>query len=479
MSDMLTGQLQCEHILFLRKKRGTMVANYVHGIDSNRRGRLRFPFSRQLAEHLCRDYRPRPIDELKPFLPEPFCSTACGLGLDTYFPIYWHNNLYGLYLIRSGRRTGEATFDFMISSLAQTLSSAYHVKWYESKLKQSDAVGRRGAAVDSSALPDLAQLVRFRNTSTLVPQLVESLKEQLGCDQIALMHYREDQDTVSAVVCRGKRSLRITSPSAEDLGRFLRQLEDRSAAQLDRVGDEAGDVPDWVSDLRKHGLDTVASLPLSRRRRGLLAVAGVDSRVVEKRLGSLKPYIRELVQNAESHEEVEELSYTDNLTGLSNRRYLIKRLGEEIMRAQRYGRRLGLIIFDLDQLKSINDRHGHQAGDAVLAQLGRILRDSIRSIDIVARYGGDEFCVVMPEADRDVCIQFMARLQSSIAQEPVRTDNGPEKVNCTISLGAALYPQHGKEPEKLIWAADMALLKAKESGRNQAVVFEPGEPPTD
>lgn len=479
VSDMLTGPLRCGHILFLRKKRGTMMANFIHGVTAEKRGRLRFPFSRKLAEHLCRDYRPRPIDELKPLLPEPFCSMACGLGLDTYFPVYWQQNLYGLYLIRSEGRAGEATFDFIVSSLAQTLSSAYHFKWYENRFKTAgdeSSVQQRYASRSISA--DLAQLVRCRNTSSLMSRLVASLKDGLGCEQAALVHFRNEDDVASVEICTGERGLRISSPSAEELQSLLGKLKTHDAAPLNEVAGNSGSSADWISDLRRHGLNTVVSLPLSTRRRGLLAVAGASPNRIRSRLKNLQPYITELVENAESHEEVEEMSYTDNLTGLSNRRYLIKRLTEEISRAQRYGRCLGLIIFDLDQLKSINDQHGHLAGDATLAQLGRILKESTRSIDIVARYGGDEFCVVMPEADQDVCTHFMARLRSAIASQPVRLKDGPGLVHCTISQGAALYPQHGVEPERLIWAADMALLKAKGSGRNRAVVFEAGEQPT-
>lgn len=479
MSDMLIGPLQCGHILFLRKKRGTMVANFIHGLGGAQRGRLRFPFSRQLAEHLCRDYLPRPIDQLKPHLPEPFCSTACGLGLDTYFPIYWQENLYGLYLIRSGGRAGKATFDFIVSSLAQTLSSAYHIKWFENRLKSVDSLPGGSEVKSATPMPaELAQLMRLRSTSALMSQLVASLNERLGCDRAALMHFCDGDERVSVETNKGGRAIRISLPPTCDLRDTLRKLKENSVVDLEAITAGADGSPGWIADLRKQGFNAVVSLPLSRRRRGLLAVAGAGPNKIRSHIRMLQPFISELVENAESHEEVEELSYTDNLTGLSNRRYLMKRLTEEISRAQRYGRRLGLIIFDLDQLKSINDQHGHQAGDAALAQLGRILRESIRSIDIVARYGGDEFCVVMPEADRTVCTRFMARLQSAIVRQPVRLKDGPGLVHCTISQGAALYPQHGEEPEKLIWAADMALLKAKESGRNQAFVFEAGEQPT-
>jgi diguanylate cyclase (GGDEF)-like protein len=131
---------------------------------------------------------------------------------------------------------------------------------------------------------------------------------------------------------------------------------------------------------------------------------------------------------------------------------------------------LALILFDLDQLKMVNDSYGHQAGDVVLQRLGELLQQRIRSIDIVCRYGGDEFCVVMPEADAVICRQFMRRLRSDLEQTAIPISGTSTTIHCTISLGGAIYPQHGEDPDQLFHAADMALLQAKGAGRNLAVV---------
>jgi diguanylate cyclase (GGDEF)-like protein len=104
--------------------------------------------------------------------------------------------------------------------------------------------------------------------------------------------------------------------------------------------------------------------------------------------------------------------------------------------------------------------------------MGAILKSSIRAIDIIARYGGDEFCVIMPEADATTCRRFMERLQGRIFEAKFHLSDAQPEVTCTISQGGAVFPLHGKDPESLFRAADLALLKAKEQGRNQFLIPE-------
>lgn len=180
-------------------------------------------------------------------------------------------------------------------------------------------------------------------------------------------------------------------------------------------------------------------------------------------------------ENLRQFKKIEELSYTDSLTSLYNYRYLYKRLIEETLRAKRFNRTLGLVMFDIDNFKSYNDTYGHQAGDRVLRQLGGLLLTTTRSIDIASRYGGEEFCIIMPEADSHECLKFMERLRRVIAHHSFKDEFLAFDHHITVSVGGAIFPSDAKTVDKLIYCADMALLRAKNAGKNKAFLYHEQE----
>jgi len=178
------------------------------------------------------------------------------------------------------------------------------------------------------------------------------------------------------------------------------------------------------------------------------------------------------LENIRQYTTIEKLSYTDSMTGVYNYRYFYKRLIEEILRAKRYNRELSLVILDIDNFKLFNDKYGHQTGDLVLKRMAGIITETVRSIDVVSRYGGEEFCIIMPDTNAENCEIFIERLRSEIAG--FKLDSGALKDDnvITVSVGGAVYPRHSASADRLIYNADMALLKAKASGRNKAVMFQ-------
>jgi two-component system cell cycle response regulator len=164
-----------------------------------------------------------------------------------------------------------------------------------------------------------------------------------------------------------------------------------------------------------------------------------------------------------------QLATTDPLTGLFNRGYADDRFAIELSRAARYGKPLTIAVVDLDQLKSLNDVHGHLSGDLVLRGIGGLLRDSFRASDTAARYGGDEFVIVLPETDIEAAKRKLEALRESVADMLIVTTKRSEKIRATISAGLASFPEDGETAAQLFAWADEKLFQAKNEGRNRVV----------
>ncbi|MBI1824670.1 MAG: sensor domain-containing diguanylate cyclase [Nitrospirae bacterium] len=166
------------------------------------------------------------------------------------------------------------------------------------------------------------------------------------------------------------------------------------------------------------------------------------------------------------YQRMSDLVVTDDLTKLFNYRYLEQTLDIELRRSQRYKSEISLVFLDIDHFKEVNDTHGHQAGSQVLIELGKVLIESLRDVDIIASYGGDEFVIVLPETSVDTTHHIVKRLQKSIREFKFLRKRGL-KVKLTVSFGIAGYPRNAKNKEDLIKAADNAMYFAKNSGRDQ------------
>jgi diguanylate cyclase (GGDEF)-like protein len=168
-------------------------------------------------------------------------------------------------------------------------------------------------------------------------------------------------------------------------------------------------------------------------------------------------------------EKLAELAFYDALTGIYNRRYFDVAVKEEVTRAMRYKRSLAALMIDIDHFKKVNDEHGHQKGDQVLAAVARALRDSLRATDIVCRYGGEEIVVILPETGAKNAGKIGDSCRKLVAAKTVAAIPG----GVTVSVGVSELAD-ASEPGEFIRKADLALYRAKKSGRNRVEIFEPG-----
>ena len=174
------------------------------------------------------------------------------------------------------------------------------------------------------------------------------------------------------------------------------------------------------------------------------------------------------IENARRFREARRLADLDALTGLHNRRYFHETLDREVSRAQRYGRKLALIVFDLDDFKAINDRIGHLAGDAVLADASERVRSAVRTADIACRVGGDEFAIVMPESSLHDADQLYRRVRSAVSAGPIG-----QAGRIFLSAGVAEL-EEDDNPTSFFERADEALYRAKEAGKGQVRTAKAG-----
>ncbi len=168
-----------------------------------------------------------------------------------------------------------------------------------------------------------------------------------------------------------------------------------------------------------------------------------------------------------AHQTIQRQALTDPLTGLPNHRALVTQLDRELQRAERSARPMGLIFFDGDRFKRVNDAHGHAAGDAVLRQLGERVQAVIRATDTLGRYGGEEFVALLPDVDREQALTIAERMRTAVESAPMATELVAGGLEITISAGVALYPADANTSAALLMKADQAMYLAKRGGRNR------------
>lgn len=177
------------------------------------------------------------------------------------------------------------------------------------------------------------------------------------------------------------------------------------------------------------------------------------------------------VYNAVTHYRTKELTIKDDLTEAYNRRYFEHYLEEEMMRARRYGSHLALIFFDVDNLKEVNMKHGHLIGSKTLQEVAHRMILTVRGIDKVVRYGGDEFCIVLPETDTQGAYQVADRIRNTVSSKPFLI-NETIQINITGSMGIASFPTHASNKEDLVRQADLAMFVIKNKSKNAIAVAE-------
>jgi diguanylate cyclase (GGDEF)-like protein len=342
-----------------------------------------------------------------------------------------------------------------------------------------EAARRIGAGDFSGEVPvegndEMAGLAReFNKMNERLAASVQRIGEAFasGLDRRALLEL-VTQTAATACDARAGRVVLHDSPDAPAvLG--TEDSPPELEGVLDRAGTAAAENAGY-GDAHEGDLHAMASAIMERRDETsvlcTIAVARSGRPFEQREREVLRYLLRQAVVSIENiglHERVAAQAITDDLTGIPNYRHFSQWIEQEIARIARFGGELSLVLIDIDNFKAVNDTYGHLLGDAVLEEMGRLLRIESRGIDLAARYGGEEFVLALPETSADGAAEVAERLRRRIEATRVEIGKGQPPIKVTASLGVANLPADAADVHSLIGAADAALYHAKHEGKNR------------
>ena len=212
----------------------------------------------------------------------------------------------------------------------------------------------------------------------------------------------------------------------------------------------------------------IFALQSKKEKLGFLAIQGLSEDDSDK-LMILGHQFALALRRVKLYQEIESLATTDSLTGVHTRRHFLERFEEELKRSLIRKIDLSLLMIDVDYFKSFNDKYGHLVGDQILREIGKIIKENVREIDIVGRYGGEEFCVVLPVTDHFGANFAAERIRVAVEGATIKAYDTAVKI--TVSIGISTFPSDGKVVAELIDKSDWALYRAKKKGRNCICAF--------
>ena len=355
----------------------------------------------------------------------------------------------------------------MALAVAQQMTEAQALFRRETQhyVEELELKGLLGASEKLSTSARLVELLRH---------MVDYSREVGKFETCAVCLVSEGKEEFSVVVAEGYRrellgkSFPMESPTWA--GWVLRAREEPLAIRMERRSGMA------IVDPKERPTTGASFLavPLRAQQRVCGALLLTRSEAFTAReLRLLRIYCNQAavaVENAIVYEQVENLAATDALTGLYNRRYLEQALARELSRAERTSSSLALLMLDIDHFKGFNDSYGHAMGDVVLKKVATTLGKTLRKADVLARFGGEEFVVLLPNVTPDGAADSAERIRARVEKAKLHP-GGPRK-RVTVSVGLAMYPDHAVQKDDLLKAADRALYRAKESGRNRVCHYE-------
>jgi diguanylate cyclase (GGDEF)-like protein len=387
--------------------------------------------------------------------PRYFCS-AKSTRSELAIPLMVRNEVVGMLDCQSDRvnHFDPETIDLLTLFSTQASIALQNARLYS--LEQQRA--RQLQAINSIAQQTTAVL----DLEELLDRVCQLIQDAFRVSHVSLF-LREDHD----LVLRAHHG--TLTPSIPEGGRFRANTQPWASILADgrtAMEKDLGEAPAHTKLFSETASRMFIPLVSFGQTLGVLALDSSKADAFrdgdQQSLESVADICATAIQNAHYVDRVKQLAYLDGLTGIFNRRFFELRIMEEIERARRYGTGMAVIMADIDEFKRLNDEFGHVLGDEVLRQVSSLFHQQLRKVDVVCRYGGEEFGILLTQVTAEQAITVAGKLRQMV--EGWQFPGVPRTV--TISAGASAFPQHGTTRDGLVKAADSALYAAKQAGRN-------------
>jgi diguanylate cyclase (GGDEF)-like protein/putative nucleotidyltransferase with HDIG domain len=438
-------------------------------IDGARMPRRTRPSGNHITEYIIRTRQPvlireNYVEEVKKLGVDPIRTRGCFCGV----PLVAYDRAIGAMAVFSDN---ERVFDEGHLELLRVLASEASIAIENARLFQEERTKARHLSllniISRNAIATL-------NPDEMLAKIAEQLEDGLTYDHIGIgvLEYSTREIVVQAEAGKRRGSLGQRVPLGAGLIGHVARNGEMAFYRGANVADAALKplLPDTA---------TAVALPIfyAEQLHGILFIessANIEFSEEEILLiRTLADLIAGALHNAYSFQKAQEQAITDGLTGVKTHRFFMEALGNEWKRSTRAARAFALVLMDLDRFKFVNDFYGHLEGDLVLQRVGHILETNCRRSDVVARYGGDEFVLLMPETNMEHARQLSSKLRSLVAVDPLLREK-----NISASFGIACYPLHGSSPQELIQVADASMYLSKHQGGNTVSTadhFDPNE----
>jgi diguanylate cyclase (GGDEF)-like protein/putative nucleotidyltransferase with HDIG domain len=427
------------------------------------------PAGNHITEYIIRTRQPvlirdNYVAELKKLGVEPLRTKGCFCGV----PLVAYDHAIGAMAVYSDN---ERSFDEGHLELLRVLASEASIAIENARLFHEERTkARHLTLLNTISRNAIATL----NPDEMLAKITEQLEEGLTYDHIGIgqLDYATREIVIQAEAGKRRGTTGRRIPLGTGLIGHVARNGHMAAYRATSLADNALKplLPDTVSAIalpvfyadQLHGILSIeSSVPIEFSEEEILL------------LRTLADLIAGALHNALSFQKAQEQAITDGLTGVKTHRFFMEALSAEWKRSTRAGRAFALVLMDLDRFKFVNDFYGHLEGDLVLQRVGHILETNCRRSDVVARYGGDEFVILMPETNMEHARQLASKLRGWVSADPLLREK-----NISASFGIACYPLHGSSPQELIQVADASMYLSKHQGGNAVSTadhFDPNE----